>query len=64
MLEFLKILKRQNCGKQIAIFLDNCSVHKTNKVKQFAIDNKIEMVFNIAYCPWFNGIEKVWAVMK
>ena len=22
------------------------------------------MVFNIAYCPWFNGIEKVWAVMK
>ncbi len=64
MIEFLQFLKRRNCGKNIAIFMDNCSVPKTKKVKQFAIDNHIEIIFNIAYCPWYNGIEKVWAVMK
>ncbi len=60
----MKEIKRDNCGKKIAILLDNCSVHKAKRVREFAIGKKIELVYNIPYSPQYNGIEKLWALMK
>jgi len=54
-LEFLKSV-RQKCGdRQIKILLDNASIHKTNTVKEYCAENKIQIIWNVPYCPWFNG---------
>lgn len=64
MVDFLLELKRINCGKPIAVFLDNCSVHRSKRVIQFARKSKLKLIFNVPYSPQFNGIETLWAVMK
>ena len=60
----MKEIKRDNCGKKIAILLDNCSVHKAKRVREFAIGKKIELVYYKPYSPQYNGIDKLWALMK
>jgi transposase len=64
MIKFIRFLKRQNAGKKIALFLDNCSIHKSKKVKEYLAYSKIPFVYNLAYAPRFNGIERLWAQMK
>lgn len=46
------------------LFLDNCSVHHSKKVTKYLDDHNIKAIFNIAYCPQFNPIERVWSVAK
>lgn len=64
MIKFIRFLKRSNAGKKIALFLDNCSIHKAKKVKEYLEFKKIPYVYNLAYSPRFNGIERLWAQMK
>jgi len=33
-------------------------------VKEYCAENKIHIIWNVPYCPWFNGIEEYWAMAK
>ena len=48
----------------MAIFWDNCPIHTARDVEHYLVERKIPQVTNVAYQPWWNGIEKVWAVAK
>lgn len=63
-IRFVELLIEVNQGKKIALFLDNCSVHRSKLVKQFLADNDIMSVFNLPYCPQYNPIEHFWSVVK
>ena len=51
MIEFLRFLKRYNCGKKIELFLDIYSAHKFKEVKDYCEKAKIPVTYNISYCP-------------
>jgi transposase len=63
-IKFIRFLKRSNAGKKIALFLDNCSTHTAKKVKEYLAFKRIPFIYNLAYSPRFNGIERLWAQMK
>ncbi len=44
--------------------MDNCRVHHSIKVQQFILEHKLHVIFNVAYGPEFNPIERVWAQLK
>ena len=46
------------------LFLDNCTVHHSKKVTQFLLENRIDVIYNVAYAPQYNPIERVWAQIK
>ena len=46
------------------LFLDNCRVHHSKKVTKFLLENEINVIFNVAYAPEYNPIERVWAQLK
>ena len=50
--------------KPFAVFLDNASIHNGRYIKNWYQENKIECIFNVKYCPHYNGIETLWAYMK
>jgi transposase len=47
-----------------AIFLDNLSVHKTKDAKHLFEKLNITKIFNVPYCPHFNGIESYFSQLK
>lgn len=50
--------------KKFILILDNLSSHKTEEVFQYLNDNKINTVFNVAYCSNFNSIELCFRSIK
>ena len=55
----------ENCKlKDFVLFLDICRMHHSKKVAQFLLENGIEGIFNVAYAPEFNPIERVWPQLK
>ena len=60
---FLKELRViYDSSKRLAVFWDNCRIHLSLELKEWLIDQKmeIELVYNIPYRPDLNGIEVVW----
>ena len=57
-------LKLQYQEHKVAVFLDNCSIHKTEKAVTYMRENQIERIMNVVYKPQYNGIELLWAKMK
>ena len=51
-------------GVDFALFLDNMSVHKTKDAKHLFETLNITKIFNVPYCPQFNGIEKFFSQLK
>ena len=51
-------------GGDFALFLDNFSVHKTRPAKLLFEELNITEIFNVPYCPQFNGIESYFAQVK
>jgi transposase len=47
-----------------ALFLDNLSVHKTKDAKLLFEKLNITEIFNVPYCPQFNGIESYFSQLK
>ena len=47
-----------------ALLLDNASIHKTKLVREYCAERQIRLIWNVPYCPWFNGIEEVWSLVK
>ena len=62
--QLLKELIEINGEGKIAIFCDNCSIHRTPDVRLFAKQHKIPLMFNLPYHPWFNGCELNFADWK
>ena len=46
------------------MFLDNLSVHKTRDAKLLFEELNITEIFNVPYCPQFNGIESSLSQIK
>ena len=63
-LKFVQMLERRNRGKNWAIFWDNCPTHKANIVKDYLGEKGVPIVFNLPYCPEYNGIESLWGFQK
>ena len=51
-------------GGDFALFLDNLTVHKTRSAKLLFEELNITEIFNVPYCPQFNGIESYFAQVK
>jgi hypothetical protein len=51
-------------GGDFALFLDNLSVHKTKDAKLLFEELNITEIFNVPYCPQFNGIESYFSQVK
>ena len=60
----LKYLRKKEKKKWIILILDNASIHKTKKVKEYCEKNHIKLVYMPAYSPEYNYIEKIWKMIK
>ena len=56
-LAFLKYLRRLYPEEKLYIILDNFSPHKHKKVKKWASENNVVLVFTPTYASWLNRIE-------
>lgn len=63
MTEFLNQSKKINISKYI-IVMDNLSCHKTQKIINFFISNRINVIFNIPYMSQFNCVELAFRSIK
>lgn len=51
-------------AKRIVLILDNYGVHKSRAVNLWLVDHpKFELLFQPAYHPWVNRIERLWKAM-
>jgi len=63
-IQFVLTLLERSKPETFVLFLDNCTVHHSKKVTQFLLENRIDVIFNVAYAPQYNPIERVWAQVK
>ena len=63
-LVFMEDLRRQRWADDIAIFLDQLSVHRSLIVRDRADELGIPIVFNASYSPDFMPIENVFSQVK
>jgi len=61
---FLDDLKLMSGDRQLNVLLDNCQVHKSKVSRRQANELGINLIWNVPYCPQFNGIELYWAIIK
>jgi transposase len=63
-ISFMHSLLDINSGQELAIFLDNCTVHHSKLVSSFVKENDITLIFNVPYSPQYNPIEHYWGLVK
>ena len=63
-LEYLKQLHDGMTGRSYALYVDNCAIHRTVKVREWAASVGVEFVHGVPYCPQFCGIENFWGGCK
>ena len=63
-IEFVEMLSDKFHGQEFAIFMDNLQVHKTKDVLETCKRLKARPIFNVPYCPDFNGIETYFSLLK
>ncbi len=61
---FISQIAEKLGGGDFALFLDNLSVHKTKDAKHLFEKLNITEIFNLPYCPQFNGIESYFSQLK
>ena len=44
--------------------MDNCSSHKTEKVIMYYNEQKMNILFNVQYCSFFNTVELSFRALK
>jgi len=62
--DFVKELAEKNKGAPFSLFLDNLTVHKAKESKALFEQLNITEIFNVPYCPQFNGIESYFSLVK
>lgn len=63
-IQYLLGLLSTSKASTFTVFMDNCRVHHSKKVAEFIKQNDIDVIFNVAYSPQYNAIERVWAQYK
>ena len=66
-LDFMKTLNekmRAKSNKKFVIILDNCTAHKTEELIKFYTEEKINILFNVQYCSYFNCVELCFRALK
>jgi transposase len=63
-LGLLKALRARWPGEKLYLVLDNFSPHKHAKVRAWAADNDIQLVFLPTYGSWLNWIEAEFAALR
>ena len=58
---FVQNLSQKLGGSDFALFLDNLAVHKTKEAKMLFEKLNFTVIFNVPYCPQFNGIESYFS---
>ena len=61
---FQKVRDSYEAHIPLAFIIDNATWHKTNKVKEFCVQNSITLLFLPPYSPEYNPIERVWSFLK
>ena len=61
---FINQIAEKLGGGDFELFLDNLSVHKTKDAKHLLEKLNITEIFNVPYCPQFNGIESYFSQIK
>ena len=63
-IQFVLTVLQRSKPETFVLFLDNCRVHHSIKVKAFLLENRVDVIYNVAYGPQYNPIELVWAQIK
>ena len=51
-------------ARRIVLIVDNYAIHKSRVTQRWLARNpKVELVFQPAYCPWVNLIERLWKAL-
>ena len=61
---FIEDLRAKYWADNIAIYLDNLSVHTSKAVKERLDEMSIPYIYSPIYSPDFNGIETVFSIAK
>lgn len=61
---FIEELRAKYWADDIAVYLDNLSVHTSKAVKERLEEMSIPYIFSPIYSPDFNGIETVFSIAK
>ena len=63
-IDFLKKIRKIYGTQQIAIYIDNAPFHKADRVKTYASNNQIELLFAPVYSPEFQPSESLIGFLK
>ena len=63
-LEYLAKLREANPDDKIAIFMDNLSVHTSDRAKDAMREHGFRWIYNVPYSPEYNPIEFVFSQVK
>ena len=63
-LKFIKKLKRKDKENKMSYLMDNCVIHRTNKLKEYVKKEKMHLIYNVPYHSETNPIETVFSVLK
>lgn len=64
-IEFFKLIERKNQGaKKIYLILDNAGYYKGEKIREYLLCSRIEILYLPAYSPNLNLIERLWKFFK
>ena len=58
------MLKRKAGLRQVYVYLDHLSAHKTKAVRKVMVDLNITPIWNAIYSPIYNPIELAFAKVK
>lgn len=60
---FIKKLNRHP-NKNITIFMDNASIHKNKNFKNYILESKLNVIYNIPYHSELNPIEYIFSLLR
>ena len=65
MIDLIEMIRKKHRNQKVCIYWDNSKPHRAIKVKEHLERYKnTKMLYNIPYCPQYNGIEFLWGEMK
>ena len=62
--EYLDGMRAANPEAKICLFMDNLSVHTSERSKEVMRDHGFRFIYNVAYQPDYNPIESVFSMVK
>ena len=63
-LDWIEKLREANPGRKLCLFWDNLRVHHSKRVLGKLEELGVQVIFNLAYSPAFNGVEGCFSKIK